>query len=215
MVPQRFYNGAALSSVRQDWKTPRWLLEKLYDVFGEFDLDAASATPTNTRAKAHYTSVEDGLFRPWYGEIVWINPPYNRALKLWVAKAKREVASGRARTVVGLVPARVGAAWWRQHVVGSASAIFLPARLRFDDGQNTAPFDSALLLWGATEEQVERVVETFIGSWLAYPGPVGRCMEHSACAMEVRTASVIMTPPRTEQTSVPVDPYRGSHARAY
>jgi hypothetical protein len=30
-----------------DMRTPQWVLDKLYGIFGEFDLDAAAANPPN------------------------------------------------------------------------------------------------------------------------------------------------------------------------
>ena len=156
-VAGTFYRGPALSSERSDWRTPQWLLDRLYGIFGEFDLDAAAATPPNVRARMHYGAAEDGLFRPWTG-VTFLNPPYGRGLGLWVAKCRREVATGRARLVIALLPARVGTRWWRENVVGSGSAVFLPSRLRFDDGKNTAPFDAALVLWGASADELNRVL---------------------------------------------------------
>ena len=54
-------------------------------------------------------------------------------------------------------------------VVASAAAIFLPSRLRFDDGKNSAPFDAALVLWGASDDEVKCVLAAFAGAWLAAP----------------------------------------------
>ena len=51
--------------------------------------------------------------------------------------------------------------------MGSGSAVFLPSRLRFDDGKNTAPFDAALVLWGASADELSRVLLAFEGAWLA------------------------------------------------
>jgi phage N-6-adenine-methyltransferase len=160
-----FYNGAALSSARSDWRSPQWLLERLYTVF-TFDLDAAAATPPNVQARVHYNAADDGLFRPWIG-CVYANPPYGRSIGAWVNKCHREVASGRARTVIALLPARVGTRWWRENIVRSAAAVFLPGRLRFDDGKNSAPFDAALVLWGASDDEVQQVLAAFEGSWMA------------------------------------------------
>jgi hypothetical protein len=73
----------------------------------------------------------------------------------------------RARLVIALVPARVGTRWWRENVVGSGNAVFLPSRLRFDDGKNTAPFDAALVFWGASADELSRVLAGFEGAWMA------------------------------------------------
>ena len=100
------------------------------------------------RAKVHLTAEDDGLSAPWRG-VVFVNPPYGRALARWVAKARREVELGHARTVVALLPARPDTAYWHDHVAGRAAVYFLRGRLRFGDGGQSAPFPSALAVWGA------------------------------------------------------------------
>ena len=190
-APGSFYKGPALSSARGDWRTPNWLLHKLYGIF-EFDLDSAAATPPNVTARAHYAAADDGLFKPWSG-CVFCNPPYGKGIGAWVAKCRREVENGRARVVVALLPARVGTRWWREHVVGSAAVVFLAGRLRFDDGENCAPFDAALVLWGAGDGEVAKVVAAFEGSWLALTTANGHSARHhsttaSATALTERSA---------------------------
>ena len=100
------------------------------------------------RARVHFTAEDDGLSLAWHGT-VFVNPPYGRALAAWVAKARREVESGRARTVVALLPARPDTAYWHEHVAGRATVYFLRGRLRFGGSEQSAPFPSALAVWGA------------------------------------------------------------------
>ena len=57
--------------------------------------------------------------------MVFVNPPYGRGLAPWVAKARREVEEGRAKTVVALLPARPDTAYWHAHVAGRAVVYFL------------------------------------------------------------------------------------------
>ena len=35
---RRFYNGLVMAEGRTTWRTPQWVLEKLYAIFGEFNL---------------------------------------------------------------------------------------------------------------------------------------------------------------------------------
>ncbi len=134
-----------------------FLLQILYGVFGAFDLDPRS--PTHNRqmalvqARVHYTMEDDGLALLWHGN-VFVNPPYGRALRLWTAKARTEVASGNARLVVGLLPARTDTRWWHQDVARSAAVFFLRGRLSFGDSGQAAPFPSALAVWGATAAEL-------------------------------------------------------------
>ena len=103
------------------------------------------------KARVHLTQEDDGLSLPWHGT-VFVNPPYGRTLSAWVAKAHREVREGRARTVVALLPARPDTSYWHAHVAGHAAVYFLRGRLRFGDGDQSAPFPSALAVWGSDPE---------------------------------------------------------------
>ena len=62
-------------SIKTEWLTPPWILEKL----GEFDLDPCAPVnrPWNI-AKHHYTIEDDGLSKKWFGK-VFCNPPYDNA----------------------------------------------------------------------------------------------------------------------------------------
>ena len=97
--------------------------------------------------------------------MVFVNPPYGRTLGLWVAKARREVEEGRARTVVALLPARPDTTYWHEHVAGRAVVYFLRGRLRFSDGEQGAPFPSALVVWGATPEIILALDQALPTAW--------------------------------------------------
>ena len=102
----------------------------------------------------------------WHGT-VFVNPPYGRGLAAWVAKARREVEEGRAKTVVALLPARPDTAYWHDHVAGRAAVYFLRGRLRFGDGEQGAPFPSALAVWGAGPETLSALDAALLGAWRA------------------------------------------------
>ena len=104
----------------------------------------------------------DGLEHDWTDAegkpgIVWLNPPYGKVLKHWVAKAWKEVSNGNALVVVALLPARTGVKWWQDFICtqagfnayeGVATKVeFLKGRLTF--GGETAPamFPSAVVIW--------------------------------------------------------------------
>jgi transcriptional regulator with XRE-family HTH domain len=99
------YSHAGNSSTHHGWETPKEVLEPLYNVFGDFDLDPCSPCSNSrtapVRAKVHYTETDDGLSLPWFGTL-YMNPPYGRGIHHWTAKAKAEVAQGNAE--VGVCP---------------------------------------------------------------------------------------------------------------
>ena len=104
--PPAFYSSAATSSAWDAWASPVEILDRLYGALGGgFDIDPCSPGRGRSRvqAKIHFTKDDDGLALPWYGRI-YMNPPYNRGIGLWTAKARSEAESGRSSLVIGLVP---------------------------------------------------------------------------------------------------------------
>lgn len=163
-----FYTHAGNSSTDQSWETPAELLEALYRVFPKFDLDPCAprqSRPT-LKARVRYTAEDDGLSLHWHGA-VFMNPPYGRTLSRWIAKARQEVESGRARVVVALIPARPDTSYWHEHIAEKAAVYFLRGRLRFGNCEQSAPFPSALAIWGADSEMLTRLDTALPNAWRA------------------------------------------------
>jgi phage N-6-adenine-methyltransferase len=154
-----FYSHAGNSSAHHGWETPANLGSALSLAVGGFDLDpcAASRDVRRARIKARLllTVEDDGLTVPWRGR-VFVNPPYGRVLAQWVHKCAAESADARA-VVVALLPARPDTRWWHEHVAGAADVFMIRGRLRFGDGQQAAPFPSAVVTWGADEKLLARL----------------------------------------------------------
>ena len=170
--PPAFFTHAGNSSGEQHWNTPAWLLDVLREVFGIFDLDPCAPTSrrraTSVSAKLLFTESDDGLSLPWQGK-VFVNPPYGRTLKHWTKKARTEVEQGRASLVVALLPARTDTGWWHDDVAQSATVIFLKGRLSFNETGDSAPFPSALAVWGARPARLRALAKALPGSWTAGP----------------------------------------------
>ena len=94
-----------------------------------------------------------GLKLPWHGK-VFLNPPYGRSIHEWTSKAKAEVAAGNADLVVAILPVRSDTTWWHEDIADCATVFFLRGRLSFGEGGQSAPFPSALVLWGGTPEHI-------------------------------------------------------------
>ena len=92
---------------------------------------------------------------------VFLNPPYGRTLNQWVTKSRLAVEEGHSDTVVALVPSRTDTGWWHDNVAGKAYAFLLRGRLKFGDGKQSAPFPSALVIWGIKPVQVRRMKMEF------------------------------------------------------
>jgi ParB family chromosome partitioning protein len=67
------------SSQTAEWYTPAVYIEAVREVLGKIDLDPASCAVANEwiQAKTFYTEKDDGLSKPWGGN-VFLNPPYGK-----------------------------------------------------------------------------------------------------------------------------------------
>ena len=150
-----FYSGTALQSQHNEWYTPTRLIDVLEQALGRFDLDPCAETDNpqlaRSRASICYSEKDNGLNKPWFGT-VFVNPPYGRGIAKWVEKCRTEYEDGRADSVIALLASRTDTAWWHEHIEGKAQTFFLRGRLKFGDGKNSAPFPSAIVVWGCDAE---------------------------------------------------------------
>ena len=139
------------TSLDDTWTTPKDFFDEINKEFN-FGLDAAALqastlVPDNWYGPDHPDiSRRDGLARAWHKDTdkpIWLNPPYGRVIKQWVAKAHQEAWVGA--TVVCLVPARTDTAWWHDSCI-MHEVRFLRGRLKFGGSKNSAPFPSALVV---------------------------------------------------------------------
>lgn len=133
------------SHKKNDWATPDDLFERLYDEF-DFYMDIA-ANASNTKL----SKFTDDLFNFDFttiprGSSLWLNPPYGREAKQFIAKAY--ALAGIGFTVVCLLPARTDTVWFHDIVLyGKAEVRFLKGRLKFKDAPFPAPFPSMLAIF--------------------------------------------------------------------
>jgi site-specific DNA-methyltransferase (adenine-specific) len=174
LVPQYsaapYWTGIAGSNVHNGWTTPREILERLYAVVGgPFGLDPCSPVRKGPRApvqaRLRYVAEDNGLSLPWIAASVYMNPPYGRLLRDWVAKAQEEAAAGRSGVVFGLIPARSDTGWWHDHIADVADIWMLRGRLSFGDSTEPAPFPSAIAVWSASKEHRARMAKAFPNAW--------------------------------------------------
>lgn len=136
------------SSSTDLWATPQKLYDELHREFA-FTLDVC-ATPENAKCREFFTEATDGLAQEWRG-VCWMNPPYGDAISAWVRKAYETSLLGTV--VVCLVPARVDTAWWWDYCRHGEVRI-LRGRLKFGDGANSAPFPSAVVVFGRPADTI-------------------------------------------------------------
>lgn len=137
-------NAALFSSKSVEWETPAALFDRLHAQY-QFTLDVC-ATPENAKCKRFFTKEDNGLVQTWNPfDRVFCNPPYGRDIGHWVAKC---AYFGRTGLAVMLLPARTDTRWWHDYVVPFGRVEFLRGRLKFNGHKNSAPFPSAVVVFG-------------------------------------------------------------------
>ena len=159
--------ASLMSSKTAEHLTPGWLLD-LVERVAPIGLDPCAHPKAEASIRASQINTSDGLLLDWYATIqhhsnphntlVFVNPPYGRALRAWAAK----MAAERDCAIVALVPARVDTAWWRE--LDPLAWCALAGRVKFLDSEGTeqdaAPFPSAVCLLHATQ-LLGKFVEVF------------------------------------------------------
>ena len=135
-------NKGMFSSNTDLWYTPQDFYEKLNEEFN-FELDVCS-DGKNNKCDKYFTEEEDGLKQKWEG-VCWMNPPYGRTIGKWMKKAYESSLEGA--TVVCLVPSRTDTKWWHDYAM-NGEIRFVKGRLKFGGSTTSAPFPSALVIFG-------------------------------------------------------------------
>ena len=145
--------GPLLSSVRMDWNTPDSILCPLRAfallAFGiaRIALDPCSNGTSIVDALESFDAASNGLSHSWLRNgLVYVNPPYGRAIGAWMRKAAQEAATGAQ--IASLVPARVDTRWFQEAAKSASCILFMKGRIRFVGALHAAPFPSAIIYWG-------------------------------------------------------------------
>ena len=141
------------SSVKDTWTTPKKIFDALDKEFN-FTLDAA-ALSNSALCEMWYGPdhddplMQDAFSRLWYDDVsnvggttAFLNPPYGKTIKHWMAKADSECRAGL--TIVCLVPSRTDTSWWHESIIHH-EVRFVRGRLHFG-GADRAPFPSAIVV---------------------------------------------------------------------
>ena len=130
-------------STTDDWTTPQQIYRELDNEF-KFTLDPC-ASEINAKCKKYFTKKENGLNQSWENERVFMNPPYGSEIKKWIKKAYME--SLKNILVVCLVPSRTDTEWWHKYCM-KGEIRFIKGRVKFGGSHNSAPFPSAIVIFG-------------------------------------------------------------------
>lgn len=141
-------NDGLFSSNTDLWSTPQEFFDALHKEFGF--LIYVCALPENAKCEAYFTPEMNSLKQSWEGKTCWMNPPYGREIGLWVEKAFKE-AQKPGTIVVCLLPARTDTRWWHDYCM-KGEIRFVRGRLKFGSSKNSAPFPSAVVIFGRKDQ---------------------------------------------------------------
>jgi hypothetical protein len=155
--------GNQVSETKDSWCTPQIILTTLTEFAGRVELDPCSNPNSIINANREWYGPPHGtcgLFTPWRTPFGYFNPPYSEGNKhIWTRKASNEYTSGRAKELIGLLPADTDTGWFHDNVVPTAGGIcFWRGRLTFiGDKKQPAMFPVVLLYWGRRRARFAKV----------------------------------------------------------
>lgn len=140
--------GYIARSKRNDWRTPRNVLDVVEEALGTIDLDPCGNKRSLVGAREQYllSRGEDGLRFPWKGR-VFVNPPFDN-VSGWMEKAALEGTNVKTE-IVFLMPARTDTKAWHRWATAADAICFWKGRIRFVGAKASAPFPTAFLYWGS------------------------------------------------------------------
>jgi len=119
----------------------------------DFVVDLA-ASEENAICPLFITEADNSLIQPWHilcgkknNGIGWCNPPF-ADIEPWVHHAYEEGQWQLGAESALLLPAGVGANWWRDFVHQKAAVLFLNGRIKFVGAKDVYPKDCVLLRYG-------------------------------------------------------------------
>jgi phage N-6-adenine-methyltransferase len=134
----------------QNYQTPdafRWAALKL---LGQktWSWDLAASKENSQSPYGYYNEELDAFTKPWnvWDGWIWLNPPY-KDIRPWAEKCYQSSQIGAK--IAFLVPASVGANWYRDFIHNKAYVLFLNGRLAFipDKPNWLYPKDLILVLY--------------------------------------------------------------------
>lgn len=151
----------AYNSGNNEWYTPKEFIEAATAVMGQIDLDPASSEIANKTvgAKQIYTIEDNGLEKPWFGN-VWLNPPYASDL---IGKFAEKVVDelGNIKQAIVLVNNATETEWFYGLATNATAICFPKSRVKFytPDGKTGAPLQGQAIIYFG--ENVNRFINVF------------------------------------------------------
>lgn len=151
----------AYNSGNNEWYTPKEFIEAATAVMGCIDLDPASSEIANKTvgAKQIYTIEDNGLEKPWFGN-VWLNPPYaSDLIGKFADKLVDELK--HIKQAIVLVNNATETEWFYTMVTQATAVCFPRGRVKFYTPSGTigAPLQGQAILYFGPD--VNRFINVF------------------------------------------------------
>lgn len=112
-------------SKKDNWNTPWHAVRDAEALLGQsFMQDACACDKATAKAPMFITPEQDSLKTEWIVGPVWCNPPFSR--KTEFLQRAHEQAIKHSIIVCMMLPYEPCTKWWREHVSGKASIIYVP-----------------------------------------------------------------------------------------
>ena len=136
-------------SNNNEWYTPGYIIDDVYQVLGTIDFDPFSNHYANTIVQAthYYTIDNDALQQSWHNGKCFINPPYSRALINNCINKSIEhlLLDGNAGVI--LINVATDTKWFHDYIYNHAEVRFIKGRLKFSGAEHNAPFPSMIVVF--------------------------------------------------------------------
>ena len=192
----------AHNSGHVEWYTPAEYIDAARQVMGTIDLDPASSEEANrvVGAERFYTKADNGLVRPWRGN-VWMNPPFKAALiARFVDKLCQHVAMGDVVQATILTNNATETRWYSRLTAVSSALCMVRGRIKFWSpdrrvsaplqgqhifyvGPNWARFHAVFAQFGVTVPLTPLSADTTP----ANPERIGTCVDAGPCPWDEAT----------------------------
>ncbi len=159
-------DGPLFTSASPEHYTPRIIIDRVLRCWPDgIDLDPCSnarGPEANVPAGWHYIKEDDGLSKAWRGR-VYMNSPYGREIKRWVAKMVSEYENGRTTEAIALLPGRIDTQWMA--LLRDYPRCEVRGRLTFIGNDAPAPFPSVIVYLGARKAEFREAFSDIGDIW--------------------------------------------------
>jgi transcriptional regulator with XRE-family HTH domain len=150
--------------------TPQHVLTSIEEAFGSVSLDpcADARSPVRAVNRIEKATGGDGLAQDWFGELVFVNPPYS-ASSQWLRRMCDQWQKGKIETLLCLVNAKTDAGGVQAALKSGVPAFIFASRLKYgkpDGTKESSQQPSMMLAFGTNAVQRAVFARREKGIWV-------------------------------------------------